>query len=325
MRAGADALAVATVAEAAELRIAGLEAPILLLEGLHAEDEGDYAHSENLSVALGDPAQIPILDAAAQRAGRPFSVHLNLDTGMTRLGIDVEELDAVLDRLTDNKAFSVDGVMSHLASADAAASAQTEAQRQVFAGVVARIRERGVEPEWIHLDNSPAAIHGPTPGTNADRLGLALYGADPTADGAADVVPVMALCSRLMQVRDVAAGTRVGYGGSFVADRATRVGILPLGYADGLPRAAAGRYSVSVDGRLAPLAGRVSMDLAAVDLGPDDAVSAGAEVLVFGRRHGQTRPVEALAEACGTIAYEILTGIGPRVGRVTVRRSAGGA
>ena len=322
LRAGADALAVATVAEAAELRIAGLDCPVLLLEGLHAEDEGDYAHGEQFSVALGDPAQIPILEAAAERAGRPVSIHLHLDTGMTRLGIDVEELDSVLDRLLASGDFSIEGLMSHLACADEAGSAQTESQRRVFAGVLSRVRERGIEPAWIHLDNSPAAIHGATEQTSAVRLGLALYGADPTLERAARLAPVMSLCSRLMHVRDVAAGTRVGYGGSYTAQHATRIGILPLGYADGLPRAAAGRFQVSVEGQLAPLAGRVSMDLAAVDLGPDAAQVAGAEVLIFGRRHGQSRPIEELAEACGTIAYEILTGIGPRVGRVTVRRSA---
>ena len=319
--AGADALAVATTAEAAELRAGRIAVPILLLEGLHATDEADYALEIGCSVALTRMELVPALEAAAARAGRAFPLHLKFDTGMTRLGLAPEEVDAVLDRVLASKDLDVQGVMSHLAEADDPSSPHTGRQRERFAAVVARMRDRGVEPRWIHLDNSPAVLHGPTDRTTAIRPGLALYGADPTLDGGHELVPVMALCTRILQIRSVPAGARVGYGGTYVTPRATHVATLPIGYADGLPRAAAdGGYAPAVGERRVPLAGRVSMDLASIDLGPEPGAEVDDVVLLFGQRHGMRLPVEELARASGTIPYEILTRVGDRVPRVAVRR-----
>lgn len=319
---GVDALAVATVAEAAELRAGAIHVPILLLQGLHAPDEADFAHEQVLTSAVGRMDALAPLEAAAERAGRPFPVHLKFDTGMTRLGFAPEEIDALLDRVLDNPQLDVQGLMSHLACADDADSAETPRQRASFTALVARARERGLEPEWIHMDNSPGVLHGPTEGTTAIRPGLALYGADPTLEGGADLAPVMSLCTRVAQVLSVPAGRSVGYGASYTTERDTRIAILPLGYADGLPRAAGpGGWTVGLRDRVLPLAGRVSMDLCAIDAG-DEPVEVGDEVLVFGRRHGLELRVEERAALCGTVAYEILTGIGPRVPRVAVRRAA---
>ena len=323
--AGAEALAVATVAEGAELRRSGLHVPVLLLQGLHAADEADFALEQKLVPAVGRVESFAPLEGAAGRAGRRFPVHLKFDTGMTRLGFQIDELDAVLDRVAQSPGLDVQGLMSHLANADQPDAAETAAQRQRFAALVARARARGFEPEWIHLDNSPAILHGPSEGTTAVRPGLALYGADPTLDGIGGLVPVMSLLTRVLQVMDVPAGTPVGYGGSYRTRTATRIATLPIGYADGLPRAAAGRFSVALPGGRAQLAGRVSMDLCSVDAGADSPVAPGDEVLVFGRRREVTLPVEELAAAAGTISYEILTGIGSRVLRVAVRRGAAGA
>jgi alanine racemase len=158
------------------------------------------------------------------------------------------------------------------------------------------------------------------------RPGLALYGADPTLERSCSLEPVMTLLTRVIQAKRVPAGTRVGYGGTYVAGRDTQLLTLPIGYADGLPRAAAGHFSVGVDDRRLPLAGRISMDLASVDAGPDGDVKVGQEVLVFGRKGELTIGAEQLADAAigaeqladavGTIAYEVLVGIGARVPRV---------
>ena len=320
---GVDALAVATVAEAAELRAGGIDLPLLLLQGIHAPDEADFAHEQRLTCAVGRMEALAPLEAAAERAGRPFPVHLKFDTGMTRLGFQPETIDALLDRVLGNPQLDVQGLMSHLACADDADSAQTPRQRASFGALVARARERGLDPEWIHLDNSPGVLHGPTEVSTAIRPGLALYGADPTLEGGADLAPVMSLCTHVAQVQEVAAGRSVGYGAVYTTERATRIAVLPLGYADGLPRAAApGGWTVALRGRTVPIVGSVSMDLCAIDAGPDQPVAVGDEVLVFGRRHGMELRIEERAERCGTIAYEILTGIGPRVPRVAVRRAA---
>ena len=319
--AGAEALAVATVAEAAELRMSGMAVPVLLLQGLHAADEADFAHSQHLTCTVARADAIAPLEAAAERAGRPFPIHLKFDTGMTRLGFRPDEIDAVVDRVRGNPQLEIQGLMSHLACAEDPSSAETAAQRERFAAVVARAREQGLSPEWIHLDNSAGVLQGPTEGTTAVRPGLALYGADPTLEGVVDLAPVMTLCTQVSHVQDVPAGTRVGYGGTYTTVSDTRIATLPLGYADGLPRAAGARYEVGLAGKKLRLAGAVSMDLAGLDAGPGSEVDVGDEVLVFGRRGGLTLRVEELARASGVVPYEILVGIGRRVPRVAVRRT----
>jgi alanine racemase len=314
--AGSQALAVATLAEARELRAAGLALPILLLEGLHAAAEADEVVGLRLVPMLGSLAMIEPLRAAAARAGRSVPVHLKLDTGMSRLGLLPAQLDAALALLRDAPALEVAGVASHLADADDAASPALARQRAAFAEQVARVRAAGHAPGWIHVDNSAALVRGATPGTTAVRPGVALYGADPTFRGEVELAPVMSLFARVIRAVDVPAGTRVGYGGAYVTPRATRLLTLPVGYADGLPRAAGGRFSVGVGGRRAPLVGVVSMDLSSVDAGPGSPAREGDAVLLFGTDGALTIRVEELAAAAGTIAYEILVRIGPRVPRV---------
>jgi alanine racemase len=178
------------------------------------------------------------------------------------------------------------------------------------------VRAAGHAPGWIHLDNSAALVAGPTPDTTAVRPGVALYGADPTFRGEVELAQVMSLYSRVVRAVDVPAGTQVGYGGAYTTPRATRLLTIPIGYADGLRRAAGGRFAVGLAGRRAPLVGIVSMDSASVDAGPESPAREGDPVLLFGTDGRLSIRVEELAAAAGTIAYEILTGIGPRVPRV---------
>ncbi len=314
--AGSQALAVATLAEARELRGAGLAVPILLLQGLHAEAEADEVVGLRLVPMLGSLAMIEPLRAAAARVGRSLPIHLKLDTGMSRLGLLPAQLDAALTLLRGAPALEVAGVASHFATADEPASSALADQRACFAGLVRRVRDAGHAPSWIHTDNSAALVRGATPGTTAVRPGVALYGADPTFRGEVQLAPVMSFFSRVIRAVDVPAGTRVGYGGGYVTPRATRLLTLPVGYADGLRRSAGGRFAVGVGGRRAPLVGVVSMDLASVDAGPGSPAREGDAVLLFGTDGPLTIRVEELAAAAGTIAYEILVGIGPRVPRV---------
>jgi alanine racemase len=317
-RAGCDAFAVATLEEALELRRAAVAEPLLLLEGLHADEEAQAVLGERLWVALARPEPLRALEAAAERAGRAVPVHLKIDTGMTRLGFAPEELDAILDRLSQSRWLELTGVMSHLADADLCDAPSAATQRHRFAAIVARVRERGFDPAWIHLDNSPGVWHGPTPGTTAIRPGLSLFGPDPTHEGGYALEAVMTLATRVLALREVPAGTRVGYGGTHVTAGATRLAVIPLGYADGLPRAAGNAFRVAVRGVRAPLVGRVSMDLATLDVSGAPHCEVGDEVLVFGRRGGSEIRVEELAGAVGTIAYEILVRVGSRVPRTVI-------
>jgi alanine racemase len=314
--AGCEALAVATLEEAEELRAGGIAGPILLLEGVHQPGDSDAALELEATPVLTHLEALPPLEAAAERAGRSCPVHLKFDTGMGRLGFTLDEVGAVLDRLARTRRVECRGLMSHLADADDPDSPTPARQRERFSAVIAQAHSAGLRPDWIHLDNSAALAHGPTPGTTAVRVGLLLYGADPTLEGGFALEPVMTLCTRVMHQKSVPKGTRIGYGGTFTTSRSTCVLTLPLGYADGLPRATGGRFSVGLRGRRVPLVGRVSMDLATVDAGPELEAEVGEEILVFGRRKDSEIRVEELARAVGTIAYEILVGIGPRVPRV---------
>jgi alanine racemase len=316
VEAGVEALAVATLDEARELRGAGESGEILLLSNSGLPEDADAIVSLGLVPLLWSPEAIDALESAAARAGVKHPVHLKVDTGMSRLGVPVAALDEVLARLSRSAHLDLSGVASHLADADDPHAATIELQRERFGAAVGRVRERGFDPSWVHLDNSPGIVHGPSEGTNAVRPGLALYGADPTLERSCSLEPVMTLLTRVIQAKRVPAGTRVGYGGTYVAGRDTQLLTLPIGYADGLPRAAAGHFSVGVDDRRLPLAGRISMDLASVDAGPDGDVKVGQEVLVFGRKGELTIGAEQLADAVGTIAYEVLVGIGARVPRV---------
>ena len=314
--AGADGLAVATVEEARELRDGGVGLPILLLQGLHVPEEADAVAQLDLSVFAGRVDALGPLEAAGSRAGRRVAVHLKVDTGMGRLGLLPEELGPALEILRRSPHLDLAGIGTHLAEADDATSAATEAQRRRFSEVVGSVRASGFEPRWVHADNSAGVVHGPTPEANAVRPGLVLYGPDPTLEGGHGLEPVMSVVTRVLHAKDLPAGSRIGYGGTYVTPRRTRILTIPFGYADGLPRDAGGRFSAGIRGRRVPLAGRVSMDLATLDAGPDSKLDVGEEVLLFGRRADLTIPVDELAAACGTLAYEILVRVGARVPRV---------
>ncbi len=314
--AGCDALAVVTLEEARELRQASIRAPILLLAGPLTPEHAEELTALQVVPTLTGGQHLEMVAAAAKRAGVRAPVHLKLDTGMGRLGFLPADLTGILERLSSTREIELQGVMSHLAEADDVSSAVTERQRKLFGELLAQVRDAGFDPEWTHLDNSAGVVRGATPGTTAIRPGLALYGADPTLEGGHALEVVMTLVARVCQAKDVPAGTRIGYGGTYEARDATRILTLPIGYADGLPRAAGNRLQVGHRGHRVPLVGRVSCDLATVDCGRARDGREGDEVLLFGRRDGLELRVEELARAADTISYEILVGIGPRIPRV---------
>ncbi|MCP4003224.1 MAG: alanine racemase [bacterium] len=316
--AGCDAFAVVTLGEARELRAAGILQPILLLEGTLRSDEADEAIATNLVPVISRIEALDSLDAAANRVGRPVPFHLKLDTGMGRLGLSPRQLGAFLERLAGSSRLRLQGVMSHLAEADDPDSPATQEQRRVFGELVGQVRSSGHSPEWIHIDNSAGVVRGAAPETTAVRPGLLLYGADPTLEGGNALEPVMSFCARVCHSKSVPPGAKIGYGGVFMSPRGTCILTAAVGYADGLPRAAGGRYEVGYRGTRIPIVGRVSCDFTTLDAGPLEAGGVDESVLLFGRRDGLEIPVEELATAVDTIAYEILVRIGARVPRIPV-------
>jgi len=314
--AGCDAFAVATIDEALELRDAGIREPILLLVGLFDPSDADEALARDVTPVVSRIETLAWLEAAAARAGRDAPFQLKLDTGMGRLGLAPDALPAFLARLQSAKRLRLDGVMTHLAEADDAGSKETERQRALFAALVARVRQAGFTPAWIHVDNSAGIARGATPSTTAVRPGLSLWGADPLLEGGNALEPVMSLFARVCHAKVVPAGTKIGYGGEFVTRETSRILTLAIGYADGLPRAVGGKVEVGWRGRRVPLVGRVSCDLASAAVPGDGAIEPGDAVLLFGRADGLVIPVEEIARAAGTVAYEILARIGPRIPRI---------
>ena len=303
--ADADAFAVARLEEALALRGAGVRKPIVLLEGVFNGEQMAEAARQNLEIVVHEQEQISLLEAFA--GSHRFSVWLKIDTGMNRLGFRpsrapgaLAQLEALGERLHELK------LMTHFASSDERDSRLTREQLARF-DVLTHGRTNARS-----LANSAALFAEPESRADWVRPGLALYGVSPFGDqiGASlGLSPAMRLVSTVLAVRDVPAGETVGYGGIWRAQRDSRLAIVAAGYGDGLPRALPNGTPVLVRGRRGELAGRVSMDMIAVDVTGIDAVQVGDAALLW----GPEMPVEEIAAHAGTISYELLCGVSQRV------------
>jgi len=309
--AGVDGLGVAVVEEAVALRDAGVAVPILVLSPGY-EEAAEEVVGLGLEVVVSDLAELAPLEAAARRGGRPVGIHLKVDTGMGRLGLEAAAMDAVLVRLRHATHLRLAGVMSHLACADEEA-AFTGEQIAAFAALRARVAAAGFEAIPFHLANTAGVVRFPSAHFDMVRPGLGLYGY-----GGADLEPALTLVTRVVRVRRLEAGATVGYGRTFRCRRPTRMGVVRIGYGDGLPRALSNRGALLVAGRRCPIIGRVNMDLTCVDLTDAPEAGVGSPAVVIGSQGGERITAEEVAMQAGTIAYELLCGIGPRVPRVYV-------
>lgn len=320
---GATRLGVTSVPEALELRAGGISAPIL--SWLNPVD-ADLAAARAADVAIAVPHR-RLLDAVAATAPGT-RVHLHLDTGMARDGAAPQEWAALCEaaRIAERCGLvRVEGVMGHLPSgADPQSPSSLEGRARFRRGV--EIAEAaGLRPSVLHLATSAAALADPAAHHSMVRAGAGLVGIDP--GGRHGLRSPVRLVAPLIGVREVAAGTAVGYDATWRAPRSTTLGLLGLGYADGLPRTASGRAEVLVRGRRCPLVGRISMDMAVVDLGPEPppGVMEGEPVTVFGPGDDGEPTVAEWAAWSGTLDHEILTGLGTRITRLTVGGPAAGA
>ncbi|MBN2887699.1 MAG: alanine racemase [Chromatiaceae bacterium] len=300
----ADAFAVACMEEALELRESGIERPIVLLEGVFSPDELALAEHAALTPVVHSRAQLEWFLAARPR--RPLDCWLKLDSGMHRLGLTPREFIEAEARLRDCAHLGQLVAMSHLARADEPGEGEGEgATRRQIADFRAALAGCDLPASLpASLANSAAILAWPEAHADWVRPGLMLYGASPFAEPhpqAAKLRPVMTLESTLVAVRELAPGERVGYGGRFCCARPTRLGVVAIGYADGYPRHAPDGAPLLVEGRLAPLAGRVSMDMLTVDLTDLPEAGPGARVELW----GAGLDVGRVAAASGTIAYQL--------------------
>lgn len=301
----ADAYAVARIEEALSLRSGGIVKPVILLEGFFSADDLPVLAANNLQTAVHSWEQLEALEQAD--LPQPIRAWVKLDTGMHRLGVRPDETTTFFARLAQCKnVVQPFNLMTHFSCADELDNPATREQIELFKRLA-----QGMGGECA-LSNSAGVLAWKEAHADWVRPGIMLYGISPFPDKVgADhgLQPVMTLKSTLIAVREAKAGEKVGYGANWTTQRDTRLGVIAMGYGDGYPRMAPNGTPVLVNGRLVPTAGRVSMDMMTVDLGPGASDKVGDEVTLW----GEGLPVEVVADHVGTIPYELVTKLTPRV------------
>jgi alanine racemase len=318
---GATWLGTALLDEALALRAAGLTAPRILAWLMGPGAAWDEALQADVDVSVNAEWGLAEVVAAARETGVTARVHLKVDSGLSRGGAavaDWPDLVVAARKAEAEGAVRVVGLWSHLAYADAPGHPTIGRQADVFRDAVAHAENAGIDPEVRHLANSAATLTAPDQHFDLVRPGIAVYGLSPVPDVAGPahygLRPAMTLAADLVLVKRVPAGSGVSYGHTYTTDRETTLGLVPLGYADGVPRNASNIGPVLAAGRTRTVAGRVCMDQLVLDLG-DDPAEVGDEVVLFGTGEDGGPTAQDWAAATGTISYEIVTRVGPRVPR----------
>lgn len=316
-RQGIERFAVASLDEGIALRQAGLSASIVVLGALFEEQVSDLV-AHRLTPVVSDGRILPTLAKAARSHPTSYPIHLKVETGMGRLGFSPEDLLSFLDNSILRSPFRVEGMMTHLADADGADSDFTERQLGAFRAMLEQIRKRGLSIPLVHMANSAAIVRFPDAHFSLVRPGIMLYGYHtlPATIPAPDLTPVLSLRTTIVQLRTIPRGRTVSYNGTFVAQRPTRIAVLPIGYADGYSRRLSHRGSVLIQGRRAPIVGLVCMDMIMVDVTDLAPVQVGEAVTLIGQQGQESIWADEVADWIGTIPYEVLCGIGSRVPRL---------
>jgi alanine racemase len=319
---GAQWLGVALLSEALELRAAGDRGRILAWLWVPGDPGVMDCVATDVDLSVSSEQSLIEVVTAARALGKRANIQIKVDTGLTRNGVSRsswESLFTAARQAQDKGVVEIVGMWSHLASADDPSSPMTDAQLSAFLEAVDIAAGIGVQPELRHIANSAAAIDRPDCVFDLVRSGIAIYGVTPGIGlGSAQALglhPAMTLRARLAHVKTIDVGTKVSYGGTWTAAQPTTVGLVPLGYADGIPRSASGKGQVLINGRRCPVRGVIAMDQFVVDLGPDAVDRQGDEVLVFGTGENGEPTAHDWAQWSDTIGYEIVTRIGPRVPR----------
>jgi alanine racemase len=348
VRAGARWLGVTSAEEGVRARAVCPESRILVMGGVFP-GQGPAIIENALAAVAWESNQLDELEAAARAAGAPpgsIAVHMEIDTGMSRQGAPVNHLAPLLDQFGPDSPLRLEAVTTHLYASDESNGLATASQLRLLEEAMTCIDAAkpslGAAPEWLSVGASAALLGNDAQAIFAlaerSRLkvmlrpGLALYGLAPRYEPAFDppdegsilaaaplrLQPVLTWRTRVVGVRDVSAGTEIGYNGTFVATEPMRLALLAVGYADGLDRRLGNRFSLLVRGERAPIVGRISMDQSVVDVTEISGVEAGDEVVILGSQGGETITAFDHADAAGTIPWEVFTRIGPRVQRIAV-------
>ena len=315
---GAVGLCVAIVDEGVALRRAGITAPILLLSEQPPE-LADLIVGYQLTPTVTTTRGAAVLAASAAAADQTINVHIKVDTGMHRVGVSPEEAVSLASFISSYESLNIEGVYTHFAVADEPSHMANVAQLNSFNTVLENLSARGIDPPLVHAANSAASLANEASRFTMVRLGIAAYGLRPgagVADLCAGLIPAMSLKARVSAVRWVEAGEAVSYGLTKPLTKGSLIATVPIGYADGVPRAL-GRTNIQVllNGVPRTIAGTITMDQLMIDCESDSSVMVGDEVMLIGKQGEHSVTADDWADALGTIGYEIVCGISPRIFR----------
>lgn len=320
-RSGIDGFCVALLEEAVELREAGIRVPILVMGGYYGQAWGEVL-ARGITPVVYDVAQAQGIAREVRLARQrtaPVDIHFKIDTGMGRLGCELDQAHAVLERIAAIAEVRIEGLMTHLACADDESIESVRVQLDRFESATTLAREQGVFPRVRHAANSAALFRCPEARLDWVRPGIALFGVGPRFGPPVELRPVMTIRTEVVSIRDLKKGEAIGYGWTWRAERASRIATIPMGYADGLSRHLSNRGEVLIRGKRAPVVGAVSMDLTMIDVTDHDGVVLRDEVVVLGPQRGPLGKdlvtATEIAAHAGTIAWDVLTSVSRRVPR----------
>lgn len=311
LRNGVRMLGVAFVKEALDLRESGIAAPIQIF---FDTDNIDLCVEHRITPTIFDYNTAKRFSAAALKKNLRIPVHIKIDTGMGRVGLDIRNALQTIIRIARLEGLRIEGLMSHFPDADLKDKDFSLQQLKEFMQLVSLLGQNRITVRYLHMANSAALLTMPESHLNMVRPGIMLYGYGPTEDHR--LKPVLSLKSRILFLKKVPAGTPISYGRTFVTKRRTRIAVIPLGYADGYSRKLSNQGEVLVGGMRAQVIGRVCMDTIMVDVTRIPDVRTGSEVVIIGRQGKDRITALDIADKTGTIPYEVLTSVGSRVRKV---------
>ncbi len=323
LEAGASCFGVATLAEGVQLRRAGISSPVLVLGNLTQVEELRSCLRWQLMPTISSMREALLCQNLASGSGRPMALQLKLDTGMARLGADWQEGPRLVAALRGMESIELVGLYSHLACADAHPATDAglnELQQQRFEAVLTSLREQGLASGCRHLANSAATLRGHRQHYDMVRVGLALYGHPPAAHlaGVVPLRPALQIHARVILLRQVAAGVGVSYGHRFRTCRPSRLAVVSIGYADGVPRQLSNRMEVLFGGQRLPQVGAITMDQLVIDATDAPQLDVGSVVTLLGEQGGEAISPIDWSDRCDTIPWEILCGFKHRLPRLAV-------
>ncbi|MCL4235036.1 MAG: alanine racemase [Deltaproteobacteria bacterium] len=316
-RLGVAAFGVAFCEEGVRLREGGITRPILVMGGIYW-GEAMKAHYYNLTPVIISRENALATIAQARDAGISFGVHVKIDTGMNRIGVQPEEAVEVSRLIRESGVLQIDGYLTHLSGVMPSLDDNYWKQATAFRDAVQSLEDEDLDAPWKHLAASAASMAAPRPPFNMVRIGIAMLGAFPNPNfrGMLDLQPVLTLRTQIAHLKTIPVGARVSYGGLWEAQRPSVIATIPMGYADGLNRRQSNKGHALVRGVRVPITGAVCMDMAMLDVTDVPGVSLGDEVVLIGAQGNERITVEEVADVVGTSAYEIFTNINYRVARI---------